>query len=261
MVVGVQVVSEPEVVSRLRGRQAEIEALCDQLNAVRAGRGGTVLVAGLAGMGKTVLLDAAAVMARERGIRVYRGTGDAAARVISFGPLLGARSGELSTPARAALGRMAAAGALKITLTPLGENAVASALRELTACGVGQRTAAMLSHFRASERFYRPILAASEAGFYQYLEDRMAGHIADVLRSPQLGALVRPEDAGGIETLARFMAGGIIVFIRRWLAQPAEDAVSPAKATRQLERIIDPFLGSSSSPARHKDVRDEGTGH
>lgn len=136
MVVGVQVVSEPEVVSRLRGRQAEIEALCDQLNAVRAGRGGTVLVAGLAGMGKTVLLDAAAVMARERGIRVYRGTGDAAARVISFGPLLGARSGELSTPARAALGRMAAAGALKITLTPLGENAVASALRELTARGV-----------------------------------------------------------------------------------------------------------------------------
>jgi hypothetical protein len=55
---GVQAVSEPGVVSRLRGRQAEIDALCDQLNAARAGRGGTVLVAGLVGMGKTVLLDA-----------------------------------------------------------------------------------------------------------------------------------------------------------------------------------------------------------
>jgi AcrR family transcriptional regulator len=134
------------------------------------------------------------------------------------------------------------------------------ALSESGGRTVGQRTAAMLSHFRASERFYRPILAASEAGFHQYLEDHVAGHIADVLRSPQPGALVRPEDAGGIETLARFMAGGIIVFIRRWLAQPAEDAVSPAEAARQLERIIDPFIGSSSSPARHKDVRDEGTG-
>jgi hypothetical protein len=39
-------------------RQAEIGTLCDQLNAVRAGRGGTVLMAGLVGMGKTVLLGA-----------------------------------------------------------------------------------------------------------------------------------------------------------------------------------------------------------
>jgi hypothetical protein len=58
MVVGVQAVGESGVLSRLRGRQAEIETLCDQLNAVQAGRGGTVLVVGLAGMGKTVLLDA-----------------------------------------------------------------------------------------------------------------------------------------------------------------------------------------------------------
>jgi DNA-binding CsgD family transcriptional regulator len=76
------------VMGFLRGRQAQVEALRDQLDALRAGRGGTVLVAGLAGMGKTVLLDATEMMARERGIRVFRGAGDAAGRVIPFGPLL-----------------------------------------------------------------------------------------------------------------------------------------------------------------------------
>src|SRR5215469_778185 len=35
----------------------------------------------------------------------------------------------------------------------------------------GQRTEALLSHLRASESFYRPILAASATGFYQHLED------------------------------------------------------------------------------------------
>ena len=49
-----------------------------------------MLVAGPPGLGKTVLLDAAEVMARERGIRVFRGAGDAAARVIPFGPLFDA---------------------------------------------------------------------------------------------------------------------------------------------------------------------------
>jgi DNA-binding NarL/FixJ family response regulator len=72
----------------LRGRQAQIETLREQLDAVRAGHGGTVLVAGLAGIGKTVLLDEAEGMAGPRGVRVYRGAGDPAARVIPFGPLL-----------------------------------------------------------------------------------------------------------------------------------------------------------------------------
>jgi DNA-binding NarL/FixJ family response regulator len=39
-------------------------------------------------MGKTALLDAADGMARERGIRVFRGTGDIAGQVIPLGPLL-----------------------------------------------------------------------------------------------------------------------------------------------------------------------------
>ena len=135
------------------------------------------------------------------------------------------------------------------------------ALNESGGRTVGERTEAILSHLRANESFYRPILGGSAAGFYQYLEDYMARHIAGVLRSSQLDALVRPEDAGGIETLARFMAGGIIVFYRRWLAQPAEDAASPAEAAQQLQRIIDPFIGSSASPARPTEVPDEGIGH
>jgi predicted ATPase len=76
------------VMGLLRGREPQVEALRGQLDALLAGRGGTVLVSGLAGMGKTVLLDAAETMARELGIRVFRGGGDAAARVIPFGPLL-----------------------------------------------------------------------------------------------------------------------------------------------------------------------------
>jgi predicted ATPase len=76
------------VMGFLRGRQVQIEALSDQLDALQGGQGGIVLVTGLAGMGKTVLLDATEVLARERGITVFRGTGDAAARVIPFGPLL-----------------------------------------------------------------------------------------------------------------------------------------------------------------------------
>jgi hypothetical protein len=55
---GVHPVSEPAVLSRLRGRQVEIETLGDQLNAAQACQGGAMLVAGLAGIGKTVLLDA-----------------------------------------------------------------------------------------------------------------------------------------------------------------------------------------------------------
>jgi hypothetical protein len=38
-------------------------------------------------------------------------------------------------------------------------------------------------------------LAASAAGFYQHLEDYMTHQITDMLRSPQPGASVRPEDA------------------------------------------------------------------
>jgi DNA-binding NarL/FixJ family response regulator len=72
----------------LRGRQRQLAALRGQLDGLLAGRGGTVLLSGVAGMGKTALLDAAETMATERGIRVFRGGGDAAARVIPFGPLL-----------------------------------------------------------------------------------------------------------------------------------------------------------------------------
>ncbi len=61
--------------------------LRDQLDSVRAGRGGVVLVTGLAGMGKSALLGAAESMAHERGIRVFHGAGDVAAQVVPFGPL------------------------------------------------------------------------------------------------------------------------------------------------------------------------------
>ena len=78
----------PQASLRLRGRQVQVEALRAQLDALQAGRGGTVLVIGMAGMGKTALLGAAEGMTRERGIKVFHGTGHVAARVIPYGPLL-----------------------------------------------------------------------------------------------------------------------------------------------------------------------------
>jgi len=72
----------------LRGRQVQIEALRSLLDSVRAGRGGTVLITGTAGMGKTALLEAGKEMARDRGIRIFDGAGNPAAHVIPFEPLL-----------------------------------------------------------------------------------------------------------------------------------------------------------------------------
>jgi AcrR family transcriptional regulator len=123
---------------------------------------------------------------------------------------------------------------------------------------IEQRVEAFLNHLRASECFYRCALGASATGLYQHLEDYMASNFAERLRSPRPDALVKPDDVSGIETLARFIAGGALAFIRRWLAQPAEEAVSPAEAAEQLRRVTDPFLGSSSIPSG---VRDEGTLH
>jgi DNA-binding NarL/FixJ family response regulator len=96
-------VSEPEAAVRLRGRQSQIAALGERLDAVRAGRGGIVIVTGPGGMGKTALLDTAGHMARERGVRVFRGAGDAAARVIPFGPLFEALVSVPDAPVDAAV--------------------------------------------------------------------------------------------------------------------------------------------------------------
>jgi DNA-binding NarL/FixJ family response regulator len=79
---------ERQMALRLRGRQVQIETLRGQIDAMRAGRGGVVVIWGLAGLGKTVLLAEAEEMARDLGIRVFRGAGDIAAQVVPLGPLL-----------------------------------------------------------------------------------------------------------------------------------------------------------------------------
>ena len=66
-------ISDLALACRLWGRQAQLETLRGRLSALRAGRGGTVLVAGLAGLGKTVMLRAVENAAREQGITVFRG--------------------------------------------------------------------------------------------------------------------------------------------------------------------------------------------
>ena len=74
--------------ARLWGRQAHLDALRGRLGALRAGRGGTVLIAGPAGLGKTALLDAVEAEARAGDMTVLHGAGDVAGQVIPFGPLL-----------------------------------------------------------------------------------------------------------------------------------------------------------------------------
>ncbi|MFG1911450.1 AAA family ATPase [Kribbella sp. NPDC048928] len=72
---------------RLHGRDAEIAALQERLDAVHGGVGGTVLVTGLAGTGKTVLLDQLERSALDAKVRVFRGVCDIAGHAIPFGPL------------------------------------------------------------------------------------------------------------------------------------------------------------------------------
>jgi DNA-binding NarL/FixJ family response regulator len=61
-----------------------------QLNGLAAGRGSIVLVTGPAGSGKTTLLAEAARLAGDRGIRVFCGGGDPAARAVPLGAILDA---------------------------------------------------------------------------------------------------------------------------------------------------------------------------
>src|SRR5215469_11294292 len=75
---------------RLRGREPQVDVLRGQLDALRAGRGGIVLVSGPAGAGKTTLLVEAASLAVDREIRAFCGGGDPGARAVPLGPILDA---------------------------------------------------------------------------------------------------------------------------------------------------------------------------
>src|SRR3984957_6027411 len=81
-------ISDHAPAGRLLGRQVEVETARSSLGALQDGRGGIVLVTGLAGLGKTTLLSAIEAEAREWGIAVFHGAGDVAGQVIPFGPLL-----------------------------------------------------------------------------------------------------------------------------------------------------------------------------
>ena len=81
---------DDRVPPRLRGRQPEVDLLRGQLDVLGAGRGGVVLVTGPAGAGKTTLLAEAARLAADRGVRVFCGGGDPAARAVPLGAILDA---------------------------------------------------------------------------------------------------------------------------------------------------------------------------
>jgi DNA-binding CsgD family transcriptional regulator len=75
--------------TRLIGREAELNRIATTLDAARSGRPGFVLVVGEAGIGKSVLLAAAARYAEERGMRVLAGSAVETGAAIPYLPLIG----------------------------------------------------------------------------------------------------------------------------------------------------------------------------
>jgi predicted ATPase len=67
-----------------------VDVLRGQLDALGAGRSSVVLVTGPAGSGKTTLLSEAASLAPDKGVRVFCGGGDPAARAVPLGAILDA---------------------------------------------------------------------------------------------------------------------------------------------------------------------------
>jgi AAA ATPase domain len=74
----------------LLGRQQETMVLASLLDALRAGRGGAVVVEGPAGIGKSRLLAEAARMAHEAGMLVAAGRADEIEALVPLAPLLSA---------------------------------------------------------------------------------------------------------------------------------------------------------------------------
>jgi len=83
---------EPEAASReamrLIGRRGVADAIRDRMDRADAGRGSTVVVTGVAGVGKSAVLELAAALARRRGWRVARGGASAVEGSWPYAPVL-----------------------------------------------------------------------------------------------------------------------------------------------------------------------------
>ncbi len=90
MLVGVGNVAVVSVPVPFCGRDAQMAALGEELDRARSGVGTVVLVEGDAGMGKTRLLDEAAIMARRRRFRVGACAADPGDRMVELATLMGA---------------------------------------------------------------------------------------------------------------------------------------------------------------------------
>ena len=93
----------------LIGREAELALLCGLVDGVAAGSGHALLVHGEAGIGKSALLEASRLAARERGVRVLWVSGIESESELAFsalsdllGPVIGGRD-SLAAPQSAAL--------------------------------------------------------------------------------------------------------------------------------------------------------------
>lgn len=73
---------------RLVGRRAAGDAVRSALDRAEAGRGGTLLISGPAGIGKSAVLDLAIASARQRGWRVARGAASAVEVAWPYAPVL-----------------------------------------------------------------------------------------------------------------------------------------------------------------------------
>ncbi|MFI7455413.1 helix-turn-helix transcriptional regulator [Nonomuraea sp. NPDC049714] len=81
-------VSDAFATPPLRGREAELLMLRDQLRVLRRGQGGAVLIEGAPGAGKSRLLAEVAKLAAADGLRVQTGSGAREGHAAPFAPLL-----------------------------------------------------------------------------------------------------------------------------------------------------------------------------
>jgi hypothetical protein len=83
---------------RLRGREREVAAILEELDGLSTGTGCVIIVEGAAGMGKTRLLEEAAVLARERGATVGFAAADPADQGVELSSLIDALFGGAAAP-------------------------------------------------------------------------------------------------------------------------------------------------------------------
>jgi len=242
-------------------RDSQLEALDAALAEAAGGRGGTVLVEGPAGTGKTALLTAAAERAPDRGVRLLSGRGSEIEQEFAFGlarQLLEPALAELDTAAR---GRLMAGPARPAALAVAPE-------RELDDASPPDGFAMLNALFLVTARLSveRPLLLCVDDAHWGDTSSLralsyLAGRLADVpvalvvsMRGSEPGApevlldQLRSEPGVAVLTPTPLGQDSVAQMVRRRLPQADDDACraaaevtagNPLYLTELLRSVVD----------------------